>query len=64
MTVDLGKTRTVNSVVTLGYPAGTEPGFGSFTIQVSQDNKRFLNFTEDGKTKVRLNSFDFLSAKC
>lgn len=52
VTIDFGKTRSVNYLTTLGYPIGTEPSYDNFTLQVSEDNKNYLDYTEDGKIKV------------
>ena len=52
ITIDLGMVRSVQALTTLGYPVGTEPSFANFTLQLGRETEVFLNFTENGKTKV------------
>lgn len=52
VTIDLGRVRSIFTLTALGYPVGTEPGFANFTLQLSGEKEVFLNYTENGKTKV------------
>eukprot|EP00795_Rhopilema_esculentum_P004102 gene4102-20284_t len=51
-TLDLGKVRTISTIISLGYPVATQPGFANFTIQFSSDNQTYYNYTEAGKNKL------------